>query len=626
MMELAPGSTLGAYVITGQIGRGGMATVYQAHHPALDRHVAIKVLWPSLAETPGFLERFRREARAASRLRHPNILTVYDFGSQDGITYMVTELLPGGSLADRLGRPVPLTDAARVARAIGAALDVAHQAGLIHRDVKPSNILFTRDSEPVLADFGIARLLESEQNLTVQGSLIGTPHYMAPEMAAGEDVVPASDLYGLGVVLYEMLTGGPPFPRHTPLATVRAHITETPPPLSQTNPSVPYAVQEVITRALAKRPADRFPNGAALAAAFEGAILHPDVPTPRPGYGAPLPPAYQPPAPSYPPAAPYVAPQPSYPPPQPAPPPQPSYSPSAPTQYRPIGQQPQYPTYGQVIPGPPTPQAPGSWPGYQSTGQRPHIPDDEPHSPVGLILAIVIVVMAAVAAFMIRWTGLDAELFGASPTATRTGGAAPVVTVTVSPGQPTVTLAPAVTPPVAAVSPAASPVAAPEDAAPPPASPSPETQPPTPIPTAPPTPTVPAPTVTPDPRRGPLSVQIVSPTNGAAVPARPQIAGRRTGLQGPDDHLWLMLHPDGGPDNWWPYKGEIIVDREGGFKIEDLEIGGAAGTRHVLVLGVADAVTHQAIQAQIRDHQDEPFVGGLPNGFRELARVTVVKR
>ena len=176
MLELASGTSLGAYVITARIGRGGMASVYHAHHPALDRNVAIKVLWESLADQPGFLERFRREARAASRLRHPNILTVYDFGEDDGIAYMVTELLPGGTLADRLGARLPYTEVLRVLRGIGSALDAAHGAGLIHRDVKPSNILFTRDGEPVLADFGIARLVEAEEQLTVQGTLIGTPH------------------------------------------------------------------------------------------------------------------------------------------------------------------------------------------------------------------------------------------------------------------------------------------------------------------------------------------------------------------------------------------------------------------------------------------------------------------
>src|SRR5215213_617447 len=239
MLELAPGTALGAYVITARIGRGGMGSVYQAHHPALDRDVAIKVLWESLAQEPGFIERFRREARAASRLRHPNILTVYDFGEADGIAYMVTELLPGGTLADRLGRQLPFTEILHVLRGIGSALDAAHSAGLIHRDVKPSNILFTRDGEPVLADFGIARLAEAEESLTAQGALIGTPYYMAPEMASGGEVGRSSDLYSLGVVLYEMLAGEPPFPRPTPIAVVRAHVHEPPPSLSLLNPPVP---------------------------------------------------------------------------------------------------------------------------------------------------------------------------------------------------------------------------------------------------------------------------------------------------------------------------------------------------------------------------------------------------
>ena len=180
--------------------------------------------------------------------------------------------------------PLPYTEVLRVLRGIGSALDAAHAAGLIHRDVKPSNILFTRDGEPVLADFGIARLIEAEEQLTVQGTLIGTPHYMAPEMASGEEVGQSSDLYSLGVVLYEMLAGEPPFPRPTPIAVVRAHIHEPPPPLSLREPAASRTVSTPSCRGRSRSsPAQRYRSGAALAAAFEDAILAGDPPTPRPG-------------------------------------------------------------------------------------------------------------------------------------------------------------------------------------------------------------------------------------------------------------------------------------------------------------------------------------------------------
>ena len=624
MLELASGTSLGAYVITARIGRGGMASVYQAHHPALDRDVAIKVLWEALADQPGFLERFRREARAASRLRHPNILTVYDFGEDDGIAYMVTELLPGGTLADRLGAPLPYTEVLRVLRGIGSALDAAHGAGLIHRDVKPSNILFTRDGEPVLADFGIARLTESEENLTVQGTLIGTPHYMAPEMASGEAVGKASDLYSLGVVLYEMLAGEPPFPRPTPIAVVRAHVHEPPPPLSQRNPPVPDAVDAVVARALSKQPGQRYRSGAALAAAFEEAILAGDPPTPRPGslpvWGdqhyadtarqaqtesntADMPPWGDA---------------------------TPTSGIEGPTRE---GQAySSFDAYDAVIPGPPGAyQAPPGayterWP------QATPVPPRRSGTARSLTIIAVIALLVAAGAFFARSTDLGSRLglTDAAATATPPGGA--VVTVTPVPGTApakVTTPGPGTPPAAVAASPApgigASPAGSPGAGASPVAAGSPTTISP-PTATTPPTPTSQPPTATPDPRRGPLAVQFVSPADGAAVPARPPIVGRRTGLQGPDEHLWMLIHPVGGPDNWWPYKQELIADRDGAWRIDDVEIGGPAGSRHVLAIGVADASTHQAILAQIREHQDEPFVGGQPQGFRELTRVTVTKR
>src|SRR3712207_1306062 len=260
MLDIAPGTALGPYVIVGRLGRGGMATVYRAHHAALDRDVAIKVVWPALAEAPGFLERFQREARAVSRLRHPNILTIYDFGRQDGVTYMVTELLPGGTLADRVGRPLPLRDAVDVARGVGAALDYAHAQGIVHRDVKPSNILYTADGAPVLADFGIARMTAESEQLTVQGSLLGTPEYMSPEQAVGSDVGPASDIYSLGVVLYQMVAGAPPFHAETAVATLRAQVEDPMPSTRLVNRALPPAVDMVLDRALSKDPRERYRN------------------------------------------------------------------------------------------------------------------------------------------------------------------------------------------------------------------------------------------------------------------------------------------------------------------------------------------------------------------------------
>jgi serine/threonine protein kinase len=587
MLELGPGSVLGAYVLADRLGRGGMAMVYRAHHAALDREVAIKVLWPSLAETPGFLERFRREARAVSRLRHPNILTVYDFGQQDGITYMVTELLPGGSLSERLGRPLDVRVALRVVRGIGAALDVAHAADLVHRDVKPSNILLTREGEPVLADFGIARMQDGE-NLTVEGSLIGTPHYMAPEMAAGEDARPASDLYSLGVVLYEMLSGGPPFPRPTPIATVRAHIHETPPPIMSRNPHITYAVDAVVVRAMAKRPSDRYPTGTALANALEQAINAPpfdalEQPTPRPRIGRTTPP------------------------------------PVDPTFAAPLYPPPRDPT--------PPPHQTGTFavPVYTASSERvrPTRRRGFPMLPIMLLLAVCLI--AAASALVWRSYGGTGR---ATPTPTRVlegaqPGSSPAATVASPPP-----LAAGAPPAGAVASPAASLAAASASPAPSPA-PSPALEILPSMTTAPLQPTAtmpPPPTPTEDAQRGPLRVAILSPANGSAVDARPPIVGRKTGLQQPDEHLWIMIHPSGGPDNWWPAKQELVPDRDGNWQVNDIEFGGPPGTQHELAVGVADAQTNALILNQLRQNPDDPFPGGRPPGFRELARIMVTKR
>jgi hypothetical protein len=243
------------------------------------------------------------------------------------------------------------------------------------------------------------------------------------------------------------------------------------------------------------------------------------------------------------------------------------------------------------------------------------------------------VLLVTAVAFLARSSGLFGDLgltVLSSPTRTPVPGAAVTVTAT-----PPAAASPAVNSPTPPSSPGPSQtvvapgVPSPEVSAVGSPSPVVEVLPSaTPRPSATPTPTTApvTPSPTPDPRRGPLAVQFQSPADGASVPARPPIIGRRVGLQGPDEHLWMLIHPDGGPDNWWPYKRELIADRDGGWRIDDVEIGGPPGTRHVLAIGVVDAAGHQAILSQIRDHQDEPFVGGQPPGFRELARVTVVKQ
>ncbi|TMD25432.1 MAG: serine/threonine protein kinase, partial [Chloroflexi bacterium] len=225
-MKLQQGDSLGAYRVLERIGRGGMATVYRAYHPALDRYVAIKVLPDFFADDPDYRERFQQEARSVARLKHPNILEVFDFGSEDGIAYLVLELVEGGTLADRLGKPMDLRDAIDVLEQLAGALDHAHQHGILHRDIKPSNILLRADGTPVLADFGLAKMAGSLRRLTGSGTVMGTPEYMSPEQAADEPLGPASDLYSFAIVAYEMLTGRVPFQGDTPAATLLSHVTE----------------------------------------------------------------------------------------------------------------------------------------------------------------------------------------------------------------------------------------------------------------------------------------------------------------------------------------------------------------------------------------------------------------
>ena len=243
-----------------QVGRGGMATVYKAYHHALERMVAIKVLPEMLAEDPEFKERFRREAIAIARLRHPSILTVFDHGEFEGQPYIVTEFVEGGTFAHELGKPIPLQRVKEVLGAVASALDYAHANGVLHRDVKPSNILMTKDGKSVLGDFGLARMMTSTQRLTRLDMVVGTPEYMSPEQCASGETGPASDQYSLGVVAFEALTGHPPFHAETPAAVMLAQMRTPLPPPKTVNPELSPAVEKALIRVLAKEPAERFPS------------------------------------------------------------------------------------------------------------------------------------------------------------------------------------------------------------------------------------------------------------------------------------------------------------------------------------------------------------------------------
>jgi serine/threonine-protein kinase len=270
--------SLGEFTIKRLLGRGGMAEVYEGFDADLERAVAIKVLLPTTSGEPGFEERFRREARLVASLRHPHIVQVFDFDVVDGKPFMVMEYLKGGSLKERLadlrsrGENVPLAEIARLLDALAGALDYAHGRGAIHRDIKPANILFTEAGEPVIADFGIARLLGDTSQLTASGQIIGTPAYMAPEQARGDEVDAGCDQYALGVVLYELATGRTPFQGDTPTALLMQHVNSPPLPPRSLNPNLPAAVETVLLRALAKEPGQRFPSMTDLATAFRRAL------------------------------------------------------------------------------------------------------------------------------------------------------------------------------------------------------------------------------------------------------------------------------------------------------------------------------------------------------------------
>ncbi len=271
------GTTIGNYEIQALIGRGGMATVYRGVDHTLGRAVAIKMLSEEARTHPGFVERFRQEARLIANLRHPNIVQIYDFGVHNGTPYMVQELLPGPTLEQRIvdavrsGQPLSPDEVVTITGQLAAALDAAHAAGVIHRDVKPANAMWNALGALVLTDFGIARSTLAPSHQTQIGLVLGTPGYLSPEQAQGLLVTPASDVYSLGVVVFEMLAGRLPFDGDTPMSIAIQHIQRPPPPLRTLRPDIPPAVEAVVLRALAKDPTARFERAEQFASALERA-------------------------------------------------------------------------------------------------------------------------------------------------------------------------------------------------------------------------------------------------------------------------------------------------------------------------------------------------------------------
>ncbi|MFL5628839.1 MAG: serine/threonine-protein kinase, partial [Ktedonobacteraceae bacterium] len=269
--EALIGTVLGNCTLQKILGQGGMGAVFLAQQSRPRRQVAVKVLLPATALTKhqraAFLERFRRETDAAASLEHPNILPVYEYGERDGFAYLVFPYISGGTLRDLLENegPLPLSKALNYTEQLAAALDFAHERGVVHRDVKPANILITPEGRLLLTDFGLVKILSDGQTpqmrLTGAGAPVGTPDYMAPEQVIGEVVDGRSDLYSLGIILYQMITGSTPFQGETPMQ-IAAQQLQTPPPSPRLlRPDLPVGAEQVMLKVMSKRPAERYTSG-----------------------------------------------------------------------------------------------------------------------------------------------------------------------------------------------------------------------------------------------------------------------------------------------------------------------------------------------------------------------------
>ncbi len=260
---------IGKYEIISRLGHGGMGEVYKAFHPQLHRYVALKFLLTTAETDPDFIARFQQEAQAVARLRHPHIVQVFDFDVQDGKPFMVMEFVEGETLAQRLtrlhrgGQVLPISEVVQIFQQLCSAVDYAHKQGMLHRDLKPQNVLINAQGEAVLTDFGLAKIM-GVSGLTASNTVMGTPHYMSPEQAQGQPVDTRSDVYSLGVMLYESLAGKVPFDASTPVAVLMQQVTMPPPPILEVNPAAPAGLSQIAMIAMAKRPEQRFQSAGAM--------------------------------------------------------------------------------------------------------------------------------------------------------------------------------------------------------------------------------------------------------------------------------------------------------------------------------------------------------------------------